>query len=65
MAEIKDTIGVNFPVATLIVLDRHLQHCKEAAKDDPKKYTFAIEMLIQIRRAIILEYKCKNLPSLN
>ena len=53
------------PISTLKVIDRHLKGAIKGQVKDPKKYTYMVESLKQIRQMLLIEYKVQNKAWLN
>jgi hypothetical protein len=53
------------PISTLKMIDRHLDSAKKGQIKEPKKYTYMLESLKQIRQMLIIEYKVQNKAWLN
>jgi hypothetical protein len=52
-------------ITTLKIVDRHLEEAKIHQKTEPKKYTYMVESLKQIRESILIEYMVQNKSWLN
>jgi hypothetical protein len=53
------------PITTLKILDRHLKNSDNQKRIFPQKYTYAYEVLKQLRESILLEYEVQNKSWLN
>jgi len=53
------------PISTLKVIDRHLKSAKKHQKEEPKKYTYMVDVLKQIRKMLLIEFKVQNKAWLN
>ena len=53
------------PISTLKMIDRHLGSAKRGQIKEPKKYTYIVESLKQIRQMLLIEFKVQNKTWLN
>jgi hypothetical protein len=53
------------PISTLKMINRHLESAKKGQIKDPKKYTYMVESLKQIRQMLLIEFKVQNKTWLN
>jgi hypothetical protein len=53
------------PTTTLRIIDIHLSCAKGHQIKEPKKYTYVVEALKQIRYSLLLEYVMQNKSWLN